>query len=328
MSITHINIIMTKYKFHLASPDAQRQHGGKWFCPKCQQKSFVPYLDTSGKIVDKYKYGRCERINSCGYILYPESDENATTRNYRPIYTPKPKAKFLNAEQREIYFKPTLKNYDQNHLISYLRGVFGDAPVSKMIENYYIGTIDLFNGGATVFWQIDRYGNIHRGKVMQYNESGHRAKRSNGNGLINSIHNIYGICDLPQECLFGEHLLTKYPNMFVGIVESEKTAIIASGVVSDCLFLATGGCTKLTPPICQALKGRNVVLFPDNGKFEEWSEKGRAMRHIFKTISIVDIMEQEDVLERYNLSSGDDIGDMIISPNFDIKHFRIDLTEI
>lgn len=321
---------MTKYKFHLATPDEQRQHHGKWLCPQCQQKSFVPYLDESGKIVDVRKYGRCERVNSCGYILYPlypDSDENTTTRNYRP-YTPKPKAKFLNAEQREIYFKPTLKNYEENHLISYLRGVFDDATVSKMIENYYIGTIDQFNGGATIFWQIDRFGNIHRGKVMQYDKNGHRAKRSNGNGLINSIHCIFGIGDLPQECLFGEHLLTKYPNMFVGIVESEKTAIIASGVVEDCLFLATGGCTKLTPAMCQALKERNVVLFPDNGKFEEWSEKGRAMRHIFKTISIVDIMEHEDVLDRYNLKAGDDIGDIIISPNFDIRHFHIELKEL
>lgn len=287
----------------------------------------MPYLDASGKIVDEHKYGRCERINSCGYILYPDSDEN-TTRNSLPIHTPKPKAKFLNAEQRKKYFYPSLKNYDQNHLISYLRGVFDDTTVTKMIENYYIGTIDQFNGGATVFWQIDRFGNIHRGKVMQYDKSGHRVKHSNGNGVVNSIHNIFGIGDLPQECLFGEHLLTKYPNMFVGIVESEKTAIIASGVVDDCLFLATGGCTKLTPAMCQALKGRNVVLFPDNGKFEKWSEKGRAMRHLFNTISIVDIMEHEDVLERYNLIGGDDIGDMIVSPNFDIRHFHIELKEL
>lgn len=288
----------------------------------------MPYLDASGKIVDEHKYGRCERVNSCGYILYPDSDENATTHNYRPIYTPKQKAKFLNAEQREKYFYPSLKNYDQNHLISYLRGVFDDATVSKMIENYYIGTIDQFNGGATVFWQIDRYGNIHRGKVMQYNESGHRVKHSNGKGLVSSIHAIHDLGGLPQECLFGEHLLRKFPNMFVGIVESEKTAIIASGVVSDCLFLATGGCSKLTPAICQALKGRNVVLFPDNGKFQEWSEKGRAMRHIFKTISIVDIMEHEDVLDRYKLKAGDDIGDIFVSPHFDIEDFRIDLTEL
>lgn len=322
---------MMNYKYHL--PNRNERHSNeayrrKYECPQCGFHTFVPYLDESGKIVDVRKYGRCERINSCGYVLYPESNENTTTRNYRPIYTPKPKAKFLNAEQREIYFKPTLKNYEENHLISYLRGVFDDASITKMIENYYIGTIEQFNGGATVFWQIDRFGNIHRGKVMQYDKNGHRAKRSNGNGLVNSIHNIYGISDLPQECLFGEHLLSKFPNMFVGLVESEKTAIIASGVIDDCLFLATGGCSKLTPAMCNALKGRNVVLFPDNGKFEEWSEKGRAMRHIFKTISIVDIMEHEDVLECYNLSSGDDIGDIIISPNFDIRHFHIELKEL
>ena len=319
------------YRFHLPTKNEREKNKelrGKRKCPQCGENTFVPYLDAIGHIVDERKYGRCERINSCGYILYPDGDENDAKRNYRPIYTQKPKAQFLNAEQREKYFKPTLKNYEENHLISYLRGVFDDASITKMIENYYVGTIDQFNGGATVFWQIDRFGNIHRGKVMQYDKSGHRVKHSNGNGLVNSIHNIYGIGDLPQECLFGEHLLTKYPNMFVGIVESEKTAIFASGVVSDCLFLATGGCSKFTPAMCQAVKGRNVVLFPDNGKFEDWSEKGRAMRHIFKTISIVDIMEHEDVLERYQLSSGDDIGDIFVSPNFDIKDFIINLKEL
>ena len=80
--------------------------------------------------------------------------------------------------------------------------------------------------------------------------------------------------------------------------------------------------------MCHALKGRNVVLFPDNGKFEEWSTKGCEMRHLFKTTSIVDIMERQDVLERYDLKVGDDIGDMILAPNFNIKDFKIKLKEL
>lgn len=320
------------YRFHLPTRNEREKNKelrGKRKCPQCGENTFVPYLDAIGHIVDERKYGRCERINSCGYVLYPDGDENDAKRKYRPIYTQKPKAQFLNAEQREKYFKPSLNNYDKNHLITFLRGVFDDATINTMIEDYYIGTHSHFNGGAVVFWQIDRFGNIHRGKVMQYDtESGHRAKYSNGNGLISSIHSIYNLSDMPQECLFGEHLLTKNPNKFVGIVESEKTAIIASVVFKDCVMLATGGCGNLKPSVCQALKGRNVVLFPDNGKYDEWAQKGREMRHVFKTLSIVDIMEKQDVLERYHLHKDDDIGDVILAPNFDIKDFIIDLKEL
>lgn len=46
--------------------------------------------------------------------------------------------------------------------------------------------------------------------------------------------------ELPQ-CLFGEHLLKKYPNKTVALVESEKTAIICSALMPDYIWLATGG---------------------------------------------------------------------------------------
>lgn len=319
------------YRFHLPTKNEREKNKelrGKRKCPQCGENTFVPYLDAFGKIVDERKYGRCERINSCGYVLYPDGDENDAQRNYRPIYTQKPKAQFLNAEQREKYFKPSLNNYDKNHLITFLRGVFDNATINTMIEDYYIGAHSHFNGGATLFWQIDRFGNIHRGKVMQYDQDTGKRTKINGKGLVTSIHSLNDLGDLPSQCLFGEHLLSKYPDVFVGIVESEKTAIIASGVFEDCLFLACGGCGNLTTSMCRALKGRNVVLFPDNGKYDEWAQKGREMRHLFKTISIVDIMENHDVLERYQLKKGDDIGDMIISPNFDIKDFRIELKEL
>ena len=107
-----------------------------------------------------------------------------------------------------------------------------------------------------------------------------------------------------------------------------RAFIIASGVVTDCIFLATGGCQGLKDATCQALRGRNVVLFPDNGKFEEWSRKGREMRNLFKTLSIVDIMERQDIIERYDLKAGDDIGDIIANPSFDLRDLKIEMKEL
>ena len=266
-----------KYKYHFHLPTAKERQNrkelqGKLTCPKCGKKTFVPYLDANGKIVDKAKYGRCERVNSCAYIKYPSSDKAPTkTQSTAKTQTrPKPKATFLNEKQREEIFKPSLSGYDMNHLITFLKGLFDEGMVDQIITEYFIGTSQHFNGGATVFWQIDRYSNIHRGKVMQYDPNTGKRVKIKGKGLVTSIHSLNDLGDLPPQCLFGEHLLPKYPDMFVGIVESEKTAIIASGVITDCIFLACGGCQNLTIAMCKPLRGRNVVLFPDNGRFTRY----------------------------------------------------------
>ena len=46
--------------------------------------------------------------------------------------------------------------------------------------------------------------------------------------------------DLSQ-CLFGEHLLARYPDKPVALVESEKTAVVCASINPDCVWLATGG---------------------------------------------------------------------------------------
>lgn len=124
--------------------------------------------------------------------------------------------------------------------------------------------------------------------------------------MFTTVHKLMNLGDnLPPQCLFGEHLLPDYPDMTVAIVESEKTAMIASGVFGDCITLACGGCGNLTATMCEPLRGRDVVLFPDNGKFNEWREKGKQMRHLFGRLRIAAIME--------HAGDGDDIGDLILS---------------
>ena len=157
-----------------------------------------------------------------------------------------------------------------------------------------------------MFYQVDQYGKIHRGKVMQYNPTnGKRVKEPFS--MFTTVHKLMGLGDnLPPQCLFGEHLLPDDPNMTIAIVESEKTAIIASGVFGDCITLACGGCGNLTAVICEPLRGRDVVLFPDNGKFDEWGEKGKQMRRLFGRLRIAAIMEHDA------LNIGDDIGDLFL----------------
>ena len=72
--------------------------------------------------------------------------------------------------------------------------------------------------------------------------------------------------------------------------------------------VACGGCSNLTPAICGPLKGRDVILFPDNGQYHEWAQKGLSLANMFKGLRVSHFME--------NLSdwmhAGDDIADYIV----------------
>jgi hypothetical protein len=132
---------------------------------------------------------------------------------------------------------------------------------------------------------------IHAGKIMQYDsQTGKRIKEP-----VNKITWVHTILKLPDfnlsQCLFGEHLL-KGNNKAIAIVESEKTAIIASCYLPDFIWLACGGCGNLSIKLCGALKGRHVVLFPDAGKFVEWNEKAKILSAIC-TISVSSLIEQQ-----------------------------------
>lgn len=322
----------------LATPAEQSAMGGKQVCPSCGRKTFVPYLDGDREIIDQ-SVGICERVNSCAYHYPPRAfyeDQcrmGASVPRRRAVYKQQKSQQrpmFLNdkefiKEHGDVFKQSVIDTYSKpNHLITFLHGLFGLEKVQQMIATYYIGTSPHWQG-ATVFYQIDGGGNVRRGKIMLYNpDNGKRAHECN-----NTVHYKYGISDKkPPQCLFGEHLLKICPKKFVAIVESEKTAIIASGVITDCIFVACGGCGNLTSAMCQALSGRNVVLFPDNGKLAEWSAKGRELRPLFKTLLIADIMERPDVLERWSLKDGDDIGDLLIACKLNIKGFDFGFKEL
>lgn len=316
-------MIQRQYQYQLAKR-------GKWVCPECGRKTFVCYVDTNGNVLDE-SVGKCDRADKCAYHYTPrqyfaDNEGMGMVRHHtRPIYkqTTPPSPSFID----DGTFKKSLQHYDHNHLITFLNRVFGADEVDKMIARYFIGTSNHWSG-ATVFWQRDGRGRIHGGKIMQYNsDNGKRVKTPTNR--ITWVHTALKIPNyILRQCMFGEHLLKKYSDMFVGIVESEKTAIIASGVITDCIFLACGGCGNLTNAMCEPLRGRNVVLFPDNGKLAEWSEKGRKLRHLFKTLSIVDLMERPDTLQRWKLQDGDDIGDLLLACNLDPKHIKIELKEL
>ena len=154
--------------------------------------------------------------------------------------------------------------------------------------------------GAVIFWQIDKEGNIRTGKIIEYDP-----KKGKRNGLIQWVHSTQNDFGLSQ-CFFGEHLINI--NNPVAVVESEKTACLLSKFNEAFTWIATGGVNGLTREKCDALKGFDVTLFPDHGKYDEWIEKA----------SILDLKcsvskDCENWFEQGKINKGEDIADYYLN---------------
>lgn len=191
--------------------------------------------------------------------------------------------------------------------------VLTDDQIHSIGENYALAAT---KHKEVIFWQIDITGKVRTGKIMQYNpETGHRLKHQSG--AIDWVHNkLKKFATLTedynlQQCFFGEHLLTIYPHKPVAIVESEKSAIIASCIFPDLIWLAAGNLNGLSLEKCKVLKGKNVTLYPDLCGFEKWSNKALEIKQLVKLeIKVSTILE--DLATEAQRSEGFDIADYIL----------------
>lgn len=137
------------------------------------------------------------------------------------------------------------------------------------------------------FWQISHEGKAITAKYMRYHANGHRVKDKDeqGNKVFAADwhhawarrNNLFDVTkwSTSGRALFGEHLLKRYPNAKVNIVESEKTALIMATYYGDMehnLWLACGGLKFLKMDMMQPLvdQQRTIWLWPDKDGAEEW----------------------------------------------------------
>ncbi|MGB0918575.1 MAG: DUF6371 domain-containing protein [Flavobacteriales bacterium] len=273
-------------------------------CPRCHKKRYVRYKDTeSGNYLDS-RFGRCDREVNCGYHLSP-FQERIGSRTIQPTFSaqPQPATSFMDAS----FVTKSLDH--QNNLTEFLHATFGFDLANEVIEQYQIGTAKNWNG-ATVFWQIDLRGRIRTGKVMLYDQFGHRVKVPFNH--VTWAHSALRLKDYNlRQCFFGERLLSAKSQLPVAVVESEKTAIIASIHYPQFVWIATGGkngCRWKDHAVNEVLSGRHVVLFPDLGAYSDWKESAETLQ--CKSVRVSDILEKHASDEERK--SGLDLADYLL----------------
>ena len=157
---------------------------------------------------------------------------------------------------------------------------WNDEQRDRIKDTLWLYCVGGWKDGRVVFWQIDHNGIPRAAKLMKYLTDGHRDKQSHPGWIYNQA-----VCRdkcKPDEHtilkpLFGAHLLAKYPEAAVNIVESEKTALIMAnyyGGFDRQIWLACGGLSHMTLDAMQPLidQGRQVWLWPDKDGVEHWQQ--------------------------------------------------------
>ena len=93
----------------------------------------------------------------------------------------------------------------------------------------------------------------------------------------------------------------------VALVESEKTAIICTGLMPNYLWLATGGKSQFNERL-KVLYGRDVVAFPDVDGYTTWCEKVKEFPDL--NISISNLLQCNATPE--DMENHIDIADWLI----------------
>ena len=204
------------------------------------------------------------------------------------------------------------------------------ARIPQVLHDYCVGHSTVQGRHEfTVFWQIDVDGNVRTAHYMKYKPDGHRVKDKQDyptdwlHSLLIRKRNDSDPWPYPQYydpdhqearlCLFGEHLLKKYPRATVKLVESEKTALlmaIAYGNNDMQVWLACCGASNLTRERLKPLidEKRQIILYPDRDGVKLWQQKAEQLH--YGNVSVDDV----PVTTWWREEDGDkaDIADVVV----------------
>ena len=190
-------------------------------------------------------------------------------RNSQP-YMPRRVAPVVPSRSEPIYYEETREQYQRTTRPE----VIAMSNLYQFLKTLYPGTADTFcryevgyDGRRTMFRYLDINHRLRQIKAMAYCSDGHRDKSVHP--LIR--HNQPRPGQRAELVYFGEHLLAQHPDYPVAIVESEKTALIASMEIPGVIWLATGSKSNLSALSERSvLDGRDVTLHPDADAITDW----------------------------------------------------------
>jgi hypothetical protein len=315
--------------------------------PRC----FTRYLDNDTGELLPDEYGRCDREANCGHHLNPykkdagglsyawqvrlderQATPAPTSPRWPPQATPRAPHRAVLSIPPDI-FTSTLGSYERNNLAHLLRQHLGWGVANELLARFRLGT-SAYWPGACVFWLIDEQGRTRGGQVVLYDETGHTVKQQRPDGTLHRCtrwaHTALAyayrqrvtpppawLSEYEQHgqkspCLFGLPQLAIAPvGQPVALVESAKTAMLATPYFPQYTWLATMGLSYLTPERLKSLWGHRIVLFPDAGALDKWQSKANELRRLGFMVQVS--AELESLVTPYEREAGLDLADVLLN---------------
>ena len=305
----------------------------KYVCPDCDKKTLVRFIDTKTDDLLSGNFGRCDRESKCGFFIIPDSK----VTGYIPKMIVPKKKTFIPIE----ILKQTLKGYESNTFIqNLLKNIpypFKNSDIESVISLYRLGTIiNGYRSNSITLPFIDIKNQVCAIQVKQFDKDNHTTGTDFLHSIINK-HHIRNSINKPQwlvdyndnelkvSCLFGEHLLSKYPYNPIALVEAPKTALYgmlyfgAPENINNFIWLGVYNLSSLNLEKCKVLKGRNICLFPDTstgGKaFDLWTSKANEISKKLDTkFQVSDLLEKNT--NQKDKDKGTDIADYLIKQDW------------
>lgn len=339
---------MKKEYRYVLEPCSGRQYQ---VCPSCGHTRYVRYIDSETGEYLSDELGICERRNNCGYhkspkelITNPLNNKKMETKNENESVNVVETTSEINPvriEKNPMLAPVEEENIPEGALLYYLITIYGKKAVLRVAKMYRLYHCKIFakDGKFGIgFPQIDKDGKtIRQIKTMAYNNAGKRLKEGEELLIYNKKFRkyekincsftyawtspikfmakdlMYGFNFVNQQCLFGTHLLSMFPDKIVIIVESEKSALIGTLEFPQFIWLACGGIYGAkwsSPQVFECLKGRTVKLAPDLEATEDWKLRAETLVDAGIDVSVFEKLEEHASAE--DKANGLDIADFFL----------------
>jgi hypothetical protein len=300
-------------------------------CPACNSKGVFVRYQLDGEYIS-FDVGRCNRESKCGYHYKPKQyfADNPTGSKFVKTranwqQTVKEMRTIVRIDETKSFdfiapehLKPTLGNYDRNAFVQFLFDLFPDCSeeIQAVLKMYLVGTYDDY----TCFPQIDRLNRICKAKLIRFNRA--TGKRLKGDYDTSSLVRKLRLKEdfNYSQIFFGEHLLTKYPNKPIAIVEAEKTAIIASLCFPELVWLGSNSKTWLKTERLKRLGQRQVILYPDADGFNLWQSIAADANRQGLAVKVSSLIESHATGEQR--ATGYDLADYLINQQKEINQLN------
>lgn len=246
--------------------------GRRTRCPECHSSDgFAGIVSIDGvRCGDPLRHGKC---HSCGAMIWPDDAPSNDQPRHRTESKPA-------AMVRDGLIQETSAETSALHVA--LINIGGQAMASHL-RQWNIGTD---GEGWTLFHMIDAKGQHRTTKGIPYDKAGKRLEFTNKpdarfaivmpSGAYVNLSKDKGY----RRCMFGEQWMQPGMAMIdhrgdkprqctydattpIVLVESEKTAVLASFMMPQWIWLASGGAKAITKEIASPLRDRVVLIMFD-----------------------------------------------------------------